>query len=82
MNKFEKTNKETLDKIEQGKRVPLLRIIRYKCLECCNWQGFEVKHCTIPDCVLYKFRLGRNPVPRKLSEKHLKALQNGKHKTP
>ena len=78
MNKFEKTNKETLEKIEQGKRVPLLKIIRLKCLECTCWQPAEVRQCTIPDCILYRFRFGKNPVPRKLSEKHLKALKKGR----
>ncbi len=69
MNTYERTNKQTLKLIEQGKRVPLLKIIRLKCLECTNFQPTEVKLCTIPDCILYKFRFGRNPVKKVMSEK-------------
>lgn len=78
MNKFEKINNETLDKIEQGKRVPLLKIIRLKCLECTCFQPREVRLCPIPDCILYAFRFGKNPVPRKLSESQRKALKKGR----
>lgn len=71
MNTYERTNKQTLKLIEQGKRVPLLKIIRLKCLECTNFQPTEVKLCTIPDCILYKFRFGRNPVKKVMSEKQM-----------
>lgn len=73
MGKFEKINKEVLKKIEEGKRVPLLKIIRLKCLECCCWQSHEVSLCTIPDCILYHYRMGKNPVPKKMSESQRKA---------
>jgi len=69
MNKFERTNKETLKKIEQGKRVPLLRILRLKCLECCCWNVAEVRRCPIKTCILYAFRFGRNPIKRVMSVK-------------
>ena len=71
MKKYEKTNKEILAKIEQGKRVPILRILRYKCLECCCWQSNEVRLCGIKDCILHKFRFGRNPVKKVMSEKQM-----------
>ena len=81
MNKFEKINKETLKKIKEGKRVPLLKIIRLKCLECVCWDSSEVRRCPIPDCILFAFRFGRNPVKRKMSEKQLKAFQKTREKS-
>jgi hypothetical protein len=38
-----------------------LRAIRLKCLDCSNNQPLEVKNCTITDCPLYYYRLGKNP---------------------
>jgi hypothetical protein len=38
-----------------------LRAIRLKCLDCSNNQPLEVKNCTITDCPLYCYRLGKNP---------------------
>lgn len=38
-----------------------LKAIRQKCLDCSNFQPSEVKLCPCEDCVLYPFRLGRNP---------------------
>jgi len=37
-----------------------LRSIRAMCLECIVYVSDEVKGCTIPDCPLYPFRLGRS----------------------
>lgn len=39
----------------------LLKVIRAKCLECCNGQANEVKECVIKTCPLYNYRLGKNP---------------------
>ena len=69
MTKHEKTNQQALKRLNEGKRIPLLRIIRLKCLECCCWNDAEVRKCTIPDCILYRFRLGKNPIKRVMSEK-------------
>ena len=37
-----------------------LRAIRAMCLECVGYVSDEVKNCTITDCPLYPFRLGRS----------------------
>jgi hypothetical protein len=36
-NKAEKNYQETLAKVKAKKRVPLLKIIRLRCLDCCCW---------------------------------------------
>lgn len=73
MNKHEQLNQQILKKIENGIRVPMLKIIRLKCLECCCWNDAEVRKCTIPDCILYRYRFGKNPVKRIMTEKQRKA---------
>jgi hypothetical protein len=40
-----------------------LKAIRAKCLDCCCWQPKEVRECTVLDCALYPYRLGRRPDP-------------------
>ena len=74
MNQYERTNKQVLKKTEEGKRIPLLKIIRLKCLDCCCYSANEVKKCSATDCILYKYRLGRNPVPRKISAERKKQM--------
>ena len=37
-----------------------MKAIRAMCLECVEYVSDEVKACTIPDCLLYPFRLGRS----------------------
>ena len=39
-----------------------LKAIRTKCLECCNASSLAVKQCTITDCALWPYRLGKRPV--------------------
>ena len=46
-----------------SKRKPPLNAVRYKCLDCCNEQPLEVKHCPVAGCPLYPYRFGRNPAP-------------------
>lgn len=72
-NKAEKMYQEALAKINAGKRVPVLRVIRMKCLDCCCWQENEVRECPAEDCILWKFRMGKNPVKRVMSEEQRKA---------
>ena len=36
-----------------------LKSIRKYCLGCCNGSSLEVKLCTIPDCALFPYRLGK-----------------------
>lgn len=38
-----------------------VKSIRLKCLDCCCQQATEVKLCTVTDCALYPYRLGKNP---------------------
>lgn len=42
-----------------------VKAIRKKCLECCCGQVKEVELCTVKDCALYPFRMGKNPYRRK-----------------
>ncbi len=73
-NKAEKVYQEALNKIKGGKRVPLLRIIRLKCLDCTCWQENEVRLCPANDCILWPFRMGKNPIKREMSEKQKESL--------
>lgn len=45
----------------KNKYLSPLKSIRKNCLECSNQQPKEVKECSIIDCPLYPFRLGKNP---------------------
>ena len=38
-----------------------LKAIRAKCLDCCCQQASEVRACTVTECPLYPYRMGRNP---------------------
>lgn len=38
-----------------------LMAIKEKCLDCCCGDSKEVKHCTVANCALFPFRMGRNP---------------------
>ena len=38
-----------------------VKAIRAFCIDCCGGNSHEVKLCTAPNCVLYPFRLGKNP---------------------
>lgn len=42
--------------------------MRLKCLNCCGWQENEVRLCPAKDCILWKYRMGKNPFPRKMTE--------------
>lgn len=79
MNKAEIATKEALEKIKSGKRVPLLKIIRLKCLDCCCWQENEVRLCPADDCILWHYRMGKNPIRRVLSEKQKANLEKLKN---
>ena len=48
----------------ENKPVPLLKIIREKCLDCCCG-SVEVKLCHIKDCPLFPYRMGKNPFRKK-----------------
>lgn len=75
-NKAEKIYQETLAKVKAKKRVPLLKIIRLRCLDCCCWQENEVKLCPATDCILWDFRMGKNPIKKVLTNKERKKLSD------
>ena len=46
---------------------PLLRVIRLKCLDCCNGSSNEVKLCPCDKtCFLHPYRLGKNPFKKRV----------------
>ncbi len=38
-----------------------LKAIKKHCWECSGYEKKEVRECNITDCVLYEYRLGKNP---------------------
>ena len=40
--------------------LPLIKVIREKCIECCNGSSYEVKLCPRNNCSLFHYRLGLN----------------------
>jgi hypothetical protein len=46
-----------------GEPVPLSKVIRAKCLDCCCGSVAEVNRCTAVNCPLWPYRMGsRNPL--------------------
>lgn len=43
------------------KRIPPLKAIRLKCLDCCCGSSNEVKLCPAEKCPLHPYRFGKNP---------------------
>ena len=41
--------------------LPLAKVIRKKCLDCCGFQQSEVRKCVATDCALWPYRMGKNP---------------------
>lgn len=48
-----------------------LKAIRQKCLECSNGSDKEVRLCTVYDCPLYPYRMGRGPRTFDLSKEFI-----------
>lgn len=38
-----------------------LRAIRSKCLDCSGGSAMEVRECTVKQCALYPYRMGKRP---------------------
>lgn len=74
MNKAEKRYQETLNKLNSGKRVSPYTVMRLKCLDCMCFQEDEVRKCPAKDCILWKYRMGKNPFPKKISEEQKKKM--------
>lgn len=64
-----KTSKEkqTLSPIRKH-RTPI-QAIRAKCMDCSCGQRKEVRLCTIPDCALWPYRMGKRPQPGQTDSK-------------
>lgn len=75
MNKAEKGYKEVSRKLKNNEKVSVYKVIRNYCLECHCFQEAEVKRCEM-DCVLRKYRMGKNPFPRKYSEETKAKMRN------
>lgn len=39
-----------------------IQSIRKKCLDCSNNQYLEVRECTVKNCALYPYRMGKRPL--------------------
>ena len=76
MNMYEKKYHQTLEKIEKGKRISPLFVIKLFCQECMGFHANEVKDCKGEKCILYKFRFGKNKSGKRGHQK----LEIGKDK--
>jgi len=52
----------TQDLLDLGVESSFKRMIRRKCLDCCNDSQKEVRLCTAIRCPLWAFRMGNNPL--------------------
>ena len=44
-----------------GKKRPSVKVMRQFCLDCMGGNKAAVKECSTYDCLIYPFRLGKNP---------------------
>lgn len=51
----------------------LLAVIRKHCIECMGGMVLEVEKCTAPKCLLFPFRMGKDPTPARAN------VERGKH---
>lgn len=53
-----------------------VKAIREKCLDCSCGSTAEVKECTVEQCPLFPYRLGKNPFrqKREMTEEQKKAM--------
>ena len=68
------------DELKKGvySKRAILRVIRLKCLDCCNGSSNEVKLCTCDKtCFLHPFRCGKNPfsIKREYTEEQKEKLR-------
>ena len=54
-------------------KVPVLKAVRAKCLNCCCWSKVEVALCPCEDCALWPFRFGKNPYNSKVLSEEQRA---------
>lgn len=48
-------------KLAEAKKLPPLKAIRAKCIDCCAGQRKEVALCTAKYCDLWPYRMGTDP---------------------
>jgi hypothetical protein len=60
MSPKEKAYYNILKKLKAKKKVPLISVIRQKCLDCMGFSEAEVRRCESDDCVLWNFRMGKS----------------------
>jgi len=67
---------------DQPKATSPLRAIRLFCLWCCKESQQEVRLCPAVECVLWPFRMGRNPYRKQktLSEEQKQALADARER--
>lgn len=53
-----------------------LKAIKKHCLECSGFEKKQVRECVIKDCVLYEYRLGKNPNRKGSTIKKLSAFSS------
>ena len=69
------TKEEFNQEVKENTNV--LRAIRLKCYDCSCYQSNEVRDCSVTNCPLYPFRLGKNPFRKKeLSDEKRKELRD------
>ena len=66
----------------------ILKAIKAKCLDCCCGDKNEIKNCSVTNCPLFSFRLGKSEVEstetktkkvrKPMSEDHKAALKAGR----
>lgn len=68
--------------MEQRQLTPI-KAIRAKCLDCCFDSNNEVKYCTVTQCSLWPYRLGRNPYRKEMTqEEKERAVANLRKRAP
>jgi len=45
-----------------------IKAIRAKCIDCSGGQLAEVKECTVTECTLYPYRMGKRPKKVEVAE--------------
>lgn len=55
--------------MEKEKKPTPLRAIRAKCLDCSDGSSYEVKHCEVYRCPLWRYRDGHNPARKGIGNK-------------
>lgn len=58
-------------------RIPVLKAVRLKCLDCSGGSPREVDLCSIESCTLHPFRYGKNPyrAKREMSDEQREATK-------